>query len=153
MEIYSHSGRFLITDSEDGTLKIWNASDGSLIHNVEVRTEGIADVSAIALSPDDRIIATACGVKVKLWDTSSGKLLQTLETNESQTYITGDISASVRIWSLKERKLIREFDARTGDVKSVVFSSDGRLIAAGGLNQNIQVWDAISGELIWELFK
>jgi WD40 repeat protein len=77
---YSHSGRFLSSGSEDGTLKIWSASDGSLIHDVKVRTQDIAGVSAVAFSPDDRIIATACGVKAQLWDASSGRLLQTLET-------------------------------------------------------------------------
>jgi WD40 repeat protein len=67
--------------------------------------------------------------------------------------VTGDIAANVGLWNVKDRKLIREINTRSGDVKAVIFSPDGRMIAAGGLNQNIQVWDGTSGELIWELFK
>src|SRR5207248_2256029 len=48
----------------------------------------------------------------------------------------------VRVWDLKERKLLRRFEGHGGPVGSVVISPDGTLAFSGGIHDhNVRVWN------------
>ena len=73
---FSPDGRFIVSGSNDKTLKLWDASGSLLL----LKTfEGHYDsVSAVAVSPDGRFIASgSIDHTVKLWEGSTGALLAT----------------------------------------------------------------------------
>ena len=66
----------MVTASDDGTVKIWNASTGKELLTLTGHT---GNVYGVAFSPDGKTIASASGDKTaKVWDTQTGKQYLTL---------------------------------------------------------------------------
>jgi hypothetical protein len=57
----------------------------------------------------------------------------------------------IGLWEIESGRLVSKFDAGLSRDDIVVFSPDGKTLAAGGLNQNILLWDVKSGDLQWKL--
>ncbi|HET9507693.1 MAG TPA: hypothetical protein VFO81_07100, partial [Gaiellaceae bacterium] len=69
---YSRDGARIVTASRDADARIWNASDGALIH---VLTGHFAAVDDAAFSPDGRWVVTAGPITAGLFDAQAGELL------------------------------------------------------------------------------
>ena len=52
----------------------------------------------------------------------------------------------VRVWEVATGKKITEYDGHDNVVIATAVSPDGRLVATGGFNGDIQIWDARTGE-------
>lgn len=85
-------------------------------------TSGLIDkppvVSALAVSPDGRLLVTA-----------------------------GD-DHLVRVWELAGTRLIHELPGHKDWIRSVAVSPDGRLLASGGDDRRIRLWDMETGQWI-----
>lgn len=73
-------------------------------------------VTALALSPDGKVIASA--------------------------------GRRIYLWNAETRRIVREL-AASGRVDRLIFSSDGRLLAAGTNEGELGVWDVASGKAKW----
>ena len=101
--------RFIVSDSGDRTLKIWDVESGSLLQTLEGHQKS---VSFCCISSDNRFIVSASYDRtLKIWDVESGSLLQTLECHQDSMYsccISSDdrfiVSASddrtLKIWDI-----------------------------------------------------
>jgi WD40 repeat protein len=131
----------LATAGRDAKVKLWDAISGQEVftlidHVIQDETEFFRGVLGVAFSPDGKRLATAGGDgNVRIWDVAVGKELFSLETQAKGEF--GQIAMDVS------------------------FSPDGRWIAAainnwadaiGSYgNGNIKVWDATTGELLWNV--
>jgi WD40 repeat protein/serine/threonine protein kinase len=86
-----------------------------------------AGVSALAFSPDGRLIATG----------TAGNPPQ------------GEGRSQVELWD-RETGQRRPTGPRTRNViRSLAFSPDGTRLAVGGVDPHVEVWDVKTGELVW----
>ncbi|HCQ21371.1 MAG: WD40 repeat domain-containing protein [Aphanizomenon sp.] len=103
----SADAKFLISGSQDQTIRVWNLATGELIHILKGHQDS---VNAVVLSPDEQIIASASADKtIKLWHLQSGELLGTFTghtnavttlsfTTSGEMLVSGSLDKTIKIW-------------------------------------------------------
>ncbi|HYU71501.1 MAG TPA: TIR domain-containing protein [Ktedonobacteraceae bacterium] len=100
----------------------------TLLHTLEGQTNRI---TFVAWSPDGRLLAVAAADgKVRLWDAVSSTLLYVLES-PPRVVSTGMVSTQ-----------------EEGQITSVAWSPDGKLLAAGASHGSVLLWDSASNRLL-----
>ena len=152
---FSSDMRTLASASEDGTGRIWNVFTGEQLHVFEDHFGGYTcfDVSA-----DGKTVAMpSCYPPIAcLWDIKSGKLDISMYIEVSNILSdtafnpAGDIIAAgcysnhISLLKRETGHLQKRFEEHQDFVLSVVFSSDGKMIAGGSKDKTVRVWDAIA---------
>ena len=111
--VFTPDGQGLISSSEDKTIKIWDIVNSQQVATFKGHNYS---VKAIAIHPEGRILVSGARDGIKLWDLSTGELLTTPDINNSK--ISG--------WEQP--------------ITDIVFSVDGKMLATGGVNRNINIW-------------
>ncbi len=111
---FAEGGRVLAMANQDGAVGLWDLAR----HRVTVVQQATGTATAVAVSPDGQAMAfavnsgTSAGPSVKLWSFGTHRVTAT---------ITG----------------LGSFNS----VSSLAFSADGGLLAAGGIDNMVRVWD------------
>jgi len=150
---FSPDGMRLVTESADGTVRIWNAANGQLITNLPSQ-KGV--VNNVAFAPDSQCFVTSNSDRTLLvWNAANGQIIANLKgqigtfsafSPDSQHVVTNDDKV-VRIWNAAKGQVIANLPGR-----DAVFSPDGQHIITRGppFSPLLQVF-AASGELIAKL--
>ena len=125
---YSSNGSYLATsggipsDHKTGTINIWNAKDGSLKREVFREDIGKYHPSCVAFSPDNKFLA--CGF-----------------SNDKHC---------VKIWNVETGELVKTI-SHISDVTGIAYSPDGTMIAGGGVDKILYIWNSKTGAVIHKL--
>lgn len=154
---WSPDGKYLASagGAPDRTVQVWEAMTGK--HWLTYRGHQ-RSVHAVAWSPDGRSIASA-GLQdeVHLWEVTTDTLLATLEVGEAPiawtpdgAYLISSRDGTVELSDARTgtRLLARKtwLDTRYNHVRAVGCSPNGRLIAAGGSDTMVKVWEVAAME-------
>jgi WD40 repeat protein len=114
-----------------------------------------------AFAPDGKTLATALPSALELWEIESGQRVEILPTPEDCSATLafsphGDILAAARqgiiIWRpAGDAEPIFINKSACGETLSLTFSPDGRVLASGGREKAVKLWDTTTGSLLHTL--
>jgi WD40 repeat protein len=132
-------GRTMASVGDDMVCRLWDTASGRLMRELRGHAELTPThfpsmLFALAVSSDGRLLATGDKVgHIAVWDIDSGQLLATLEAPELYT------------WDEVQRK------HSIGGIRSLAFSPDGNLLAAGGSGKITNI-DHLDGKATVKIF-
>ncbi|XP_062914934.1 transducin beta-like protein 3 [Mobula hypostoma] len=98
----------------------------------------------------------SCGTKINILDVGTGKILKSIEQEDQEDItcfslspddeilVTGSRALLLKQWDWKENVCIRTWKAiHTSPVASMAFDSTSTLLATGGCDSTIKIWDVI----------
>jgi WD40 repeat protein len=148
---FTGDGRLLLTGSDNGMVRAWRLT-GPILPGAEPAT-------SVAFSPDGRVLATANGGLVSLWDSSdphnlrpfgpplaghTGPVTALAFSPNGKILATGSADTTVRLWDIgapgPPRPLGDRLLGHHNPVVALSFSSDGYLLASGSLD-TVRLWD------------
>ena len=157
-----------IAYSPDGTLLAVATSIGVWLYDASTDTELnlLSEepdyVQAIAFSPDSSTLASggySPNHAIRLWDTDTGNLRDTLDGGEEILVLTfspdGTMLASsggwpdypIQLWSLTHRQLQDTLFGHTRWTSALTFSADGQTLISGSEDRTVRLWDVHTGEV------
>jgi WD40 repeat protein len=135
----SADGKLLASVSDDMTAKLWDAATGKLVRELKGHAEKTPHhypsmLYAVAFAPDGQHVATGDKTgKVIVWETATGKQAAAVECPVMYT------------WDPTARR------HSIGGLRSLAFSADGTLLAAGGMGKVGNI-DHLEGKARVEVF-
>ena len=137
--VFDRSGTRVVTASDDGTARVWNAATGATLAVLR----GKPGATGIAVfDPRGRRVVTGGPIGVlQVWDAVTGRRLLTLrggpvgvnhvEFDPQGRRILAAAERGAHVWDAATGKLLRVVD-RPGHAEDASFSSDGTRIVSGG---------------------
>ncbi|MCS7059285.1 MAG: WD40 repeat domain-containing protein [Meiothermus sp.] len=155
---FSPDGGYLAAGGRDGLTRIYHLGEKRLLRALEAHDNG---VSALAFSPDGQRLATGGRDRlVRVWDWRSGR--RGLEFRAHESHVTGlaftlkgrglvsaSSDESLAWWLLEPDgvRLLRRV-SHSGSVYSLAQSPDGQVLATGGRDPRVRIWDGRTGALL-----
>jgi WD40 repeat protein len=156
-----------ILSAAEANLIVWNTAPAwtleRTIGNVADSKTFVGRVTALAFSPDGKLLATGGGDpsrsgELKVWNVADGSLARAIPDAHSDTVFGLEFSPDgaylassaadrfVKVFALADGKLTRSFEGHTHHVLDVSWKSDGKVLASSGADNVIKVWDFTTGD-------
>ncbi len=154
---FSPDGQILASGSGDEVIRLWNASDRTLLREL---TEHTASVIGVAFHPEGHTLASfAWDDTLRIWNANDGgTLLHTLEVDaidprsmafapDGSILATGWGDGQVRFWRVASGALLTTLPAHEPGqaVTGIAFAQDGQMLVTAALDTTAKVWQLRDG--------
>ena len=154
---FSPDGKLLATAGADKFVKVFEVPSGKLVKSFEGHTNHVLDVG---WSMDGKFLASAGADNVvKIWDYEKGEKTKDIRNHEKQitrlvfvpkspTFVTTAGDGVMRTWNVESGGAGRNFADAKGALDAVAVSADGLLVASGGEEGIVRLYNAADSKLI-----
>ena len=155
----SPDAKIILLLTPTGAVEMWDGQTGAKLREFAgLQTPGYA----VALSPDGQLVAAggSSGLAL-LWDARTGQIVRRLAGHTGSIRVTAfspdgerllilTDSTNAQVWDSRTPLGLPQFQARAG-LASPTFSPDGKVIAVGGTEGSVWLWDAQTGQPVRRL--
>ncbi len=153
---FSPDHKMLATASADKFVKVWDVPSGKFVKSFEGHTHHVLDVGWMA---DGKILASAgADNTVKIWDFEKGEQVRTINAHGKQVtrlmfigkkgeFITGGGDNAVKKFNAANGGNIGNYGGATDYIYAIGTSPDGLIIAAGGQEGLVRVYNGANSQL------
>lgn len=148
------------------TIKLWDVATGCELRSWQCKDT----VRSLSVSPDGWLLGGVLSGKIaneiKVWGVSTGREVRSIPVDSEMNSIAfspdnkyiatgGGGSRPVRLWSIETsaecaQSFLDKNDAAPPAITTVVFSPDGKLLAAGN-DRTAKIWNVADGSLVQSL--
>ena len=171
---FSPDGRWLVSASEDLTIKIWDLATGSVVRTIQTGKH----TTTLAISPDATVLAAGSGsgkalpyaddpgkYTIDLWDVETGRKLKTLGShlfsiqglafNQDGSELTSVSGDAIKKWDVSTASAKASFEIELGQhrenfgaMAQAVLSPDGRFAAGAAYGKPFKIYETATGKEI-----
>ena len=148
---FTSNGKMLASGSDDGTIRLWDASSGTEMLNLSSEKTQV-----LAFSANRKMLAS--GSKdgtIHLWDITTGKQLSPFKEQKGYCSIlafsidnkilaNGTRNGAIYLWDISTGNKLFALKGHTDWVSALSFSSDGKTLASRSSRGVIFLWDLTS---------
>ncbi len=137
---------------------LWGLCQSDALYTLGQHSDGALGVWGVAISPDDKLLATIANPKgdLNIWDLDSRRLLETPEANDARESVAfspdgkmlafGTGKNGVKLWDVQEHREITNFPGPASapfarGIPALGFSPSGRQLAIGTEGGPVVLWD------------
>ena len=163
---YSNDGLFLISGSDDNTVRLWSTEGGQLVksfrgHDGAVRAVAYARENA-------QILSASHDNRIRKWDIGEYEEVRVLQGQVLEGHVDAILSAgfspngeqivtasrdrTARTWDVKSGQTLRVFsEGHEFLASSAAYFPGGRRLATGAVDNTVRVWDVDSSTQLFVL--
>ena len=143
--------RFVVSGSDDKTVRIWNAATGECERVMEGHTDMVQSVAVLG---DWRVVSGSRDKTLRIWNAATGECERVLKGHTDWVtavavlgdgvLVSGSRDTTLRIWTAASGECKRVLRGHAKDVSAVAVLSDGRVVSSSW-DTTLHIWNTASG--------